>query len=107
MSDISVDPKMVEKILQNQKYKDLVTKRSKFAWTLSIIMLIIYYAFVLIVAFAPNLLGTKISPQSVISVGVPLGVFIIIAAFILTGIYVRRANGEFDTLTQQIKEEMK
>ena len=38
------------------------------------------------------------------TVGIPIGVAVIVAAFVLTGIYVRRANAEFDTLTRQIVE---
>ena len=41
------------------------------------------------------------------SSGIPVGVLIILSAFVLTGIYVRRANREFDPLTQQIVEEAK
>ncbi|MBF0146138.1 MAG: DUF485 domain-containing protein [Magnetococcales bacterium] len=102
-----VDKRLIERIQKHPKYRELVTKRSRFAWILSGIMLLIYYAFILLVAFTPKSLGTKISPDSVISVGIPLGVFIIVIAFILTGIYVFRANGEFDELTRQIKEETK
>ena len=53
----------------------------------------------------PKLLGTPIS--GVITLGIPVGVFIIVAAFVLTGIYVRRANSEFDELNRQIIEETK
>jgi uncharacterized membrane protein (DUF485 family) len=98
---------VIEKIKNNPKYRELVSKRTRFAWILSIIMLIVYYAFILIIAFDPQLLATKLSADSIITLGIPLGVLIIMIAFVLTGIYVWRANGEFDTLTQQIKEELK
>lgn len=107
MNNDPVDSKLIERIRKNPKYEELIGKRSRFAWTLSIIMLLIYYAFILIVAFVPKFLGTKIASGSVISVGIPIGVLIIVSAFILTGIYVFRANGEFDALTHQIKEETK
>jgi uncharacterized membrane protein (DUF485 family) len=107
MNNDPVDRKLITRIQNNPKYKELVTKRSRFAWTLSIIMLVIYYAFIMVVAFMPKSLGAKISPDSVISIGIPIGVFIIVTAFLLTGIFVHRANGEFDELTRQIKEETK
>ncbi|MBF8272599.1 MAG: hypothetical protein HW380_1704 [Magnetococcales bacterium] len=107
MNNDPVDSRMIERIQNHPKYQELVTKRSRFAWTLSVFMLLIYYAFVLVVAFIPKTLGTKIFAGSVISVGIPIGVFVIVSAFILTGVYVRRANGEFDDLTQQIKEDTK
>ncbi|MFK5975367.1 MAG: DUF485 domain-containing protein [Sulfurovum sp.] len=95
----------VERIKSNPKYQQLVTTRSKFAWTLSIIMLVVYYIFILVIAFEPSLLGTKIG-DGVMTIGIPIGVAIIVIAFVLAGLYVRRANGEFDRLTQEIKDEL-
>jgi len=94
----------IEQIKNNPKYQELVTKRSKFAWTLSIIMLLVYYAFIMTIAFSPETLGTKIG-DGVITIGIPVGIAIIFISFILAGIYVNRANGEFDNLTQEIKDE--
>ena len=94
------------RILANPKFQELVQKRSAFAWTLSIAMLVIYFGFILLVAFGKGFLGTPIG-SGVITWGIPVGLFTIISAFILTGIYVHRANGEFDELNRQIMEESK
>ena len=69
-------------------------------------MLVIYFGFVLLVAFAKPFLATPIG-NGVTTIGIPLGIFVIVAAFILTGIYVRRANSEFDDLTRDIVEGVK
>ncbi|MCH9740245.1 MAG: DUF485 domain-containing protein [Epsilonproteobacteria bacterium] len=98
---------MVEQIKNNPKYQELVTKRSKFAWTLSIIILVVYYAFILFIAFSPETLGTKISPEGMMTWGIPVGIAIIVFAFALTGIYVKRANSEFDGLLNDVKSEVK
>jgi uncharacterized membrane protein (DUF485 family) len=98
---------MVEIIKNDPNYVQLVKTRSKFAWTLTIVMLVIYFGFVLVIAFDPKLLGTPLSANSVTTVGIPVGIGVILSAFILTGIYVRRANGEFDALTAKIKEKAK
>ncbi|WP_448202809.1 DUF485 domain-containing protein [Azospirillum sp. sgz302134] len=95
-----------QRILANPKFQELVQKRSAFAWTLSIAMLVIYYGFVLLVAFGKEFLGTPIG-SGVTTWGIPIGLFTIVSAFILTGIYVNRANGEFDELNRQIMEESK
>ena len=50
-------------------------------------------------------MGTKLSPDSSITWGIPIGVGLIVSAFILKGIYVRRANGEFDELNNAILKE--
>lgn len=94
------------RILENPKFQELVSKRSAFAWTLSVAMLIIYFGFILLVAFGKGFLGTPIG-SGVMTFGILVGLFVIFSAFILTGIYVRKANGEFDELNRQIMQESK
>lgn len=95
----------IAQVKNNPKYQKLISQRSKFAWTLSIIMLVVYYAFIMTIAFEPELLGTKMG-SGVMTIGIPIGLAIIAIAFILAGIYVRRANGEFDALTREVREEL-
>lgn len=98
---------MIEKIKNDPDYIRLISTRSRFAWTLTIIMLVIYFGFVLTIAFDPSILGTPLCAGSVTTVGIPVGVAVIVSAFLLTGIYVRRANSEFDELTRRIKSKAK
>ena len=104
--EIIVDKNMVEKIKSNPSYQKLVTERSSFAWKLTITILVVYYAFILLIAFSPEALGAKIVAGGMATVGIPVGVAIIVFAFILTGIYVKRANTEFDGLLEQVKEDL-
>ena len=97
----------VEAIKNNPKYQKLVRTRSKFAWILTLIMLVVYYAFILFIAFSPETLGTKISPDGMATWGIPIGIAIIIFAFVMTGIYVRRANGTFDGILNELKSDLK
>lgn len=97
---------VLNRVQKNPKFAELVQKKTSFGWMLSIVMLAIYYGFILVLAFAPTSLGAKLG-DGVMTVGIPVGILIILSAFVLTGIYVRRANTEFDQLTQQIVEEAK
>ena len=97
----------VDRIQNDPDYKELLAKRTGFAWTLSIIMLVVYYSYILVIAFNKELLHTPVSEGSLMTLGVPVGVAIIIFSFIMTGIYVRRANSEFDDLTQRVKDKVK
>ena len=92
-------------IQNSPRFKELVRTRDRFAWILSAIMLGLYSAFILLIAYGPQILGAKLSPGSSITWGIPLGVGLIVSAFVLTGIYVRRANGEFDDLNAAILKE--
>lgn len=98
---------LVEKIKANPDYQKLVKSRSAFAIKLSVAMLVVYFTFILTIAFSPATLGTPISGDSVTTIGIPIGIAIIIFAFILTGIYTKRANGEFDALNNKIKQAIK
>ncbi len=93
-----------DKISANPKYAELVRKRSRFAWGLSALVLVIYYGFIMIIAFAPKFLGTPLFAGSVTTIGLPIGVGVILSAIALTGVYVYRANGEFDDLTRDLIE---
>lgn len=97
---------LVDAIKAHPRYQELVCTRKCFAWNLTVLMLAMYYGFILVIAFAPSLLGTPISDGAVTTVGIPVGVIIIVASFILTGIYVSRANGKFDALTKAIREDL-
>jgi uncharacterized membrane protein (DUF485 family) len=101
-----MDKSLVEKIKANPSYQKLTTERSSFAWKLTITILVVYYAFILLIAFSPETLGAKIAAGGMATVGIPVGVAIIVFAFILTGIYVKRANSEFDDLTAQVKKDI-
>jgi len=97
----------LEAIQNNPKYQQLVTERRSLGLWLSAAMCVIYFGFILLVAFAPGFLGASLT-GGVTTVGIPIGILVILSAFALTGFYVNRANGTYDTLTQQIiKEAMK
>lgn len=95
----------VQQVKNNPKYQELVSKRSKFAWTLTIIMFVVYYAYILLIAFSPETLGAHVG-SGMTTVGIPVGIAIIVFAFVMTGIYVKRANGEFDDLLNEVKKDL-
>lgn len=97
---------MIERIKSDPQFQELVRKRSSFAWFLSLLMVIIYFGFVLTVAFDKELLGKSLF-GGVTTIGIPIGLGVIVSAFILTGIYVARANSAFDELTKKIIEKVK
>ncbi|MFZ4410896.1 MAG: DUF485 domain-containing protein [Paracraurococcus sp.] len=94
-----------ERILDHPKFQELVRSRSGFAWTLAAIMLAIYLSFIFLVAFAPGLMAVKIAGGAT-SVGIVLGLVVIVSAFLLVGIYVQRANGRYDDLTRDLQKDI-
>lgn len=94
-------------IENNPKFKELVAARKSLGWTLSAIQLVIYFGFILLIAFDKPLLGTPLATGAVGTIGIVLGLLVIISAFVLTGVYVSKANVQHDELTRQIVEESK
>ena len=95
---------IVEKIKANPDYQKLIATRTAYAIKLSVTILVMYFAFILTIAFYPSALAIPLSDSGVTSIGIPIGIAIIIFAFILTGLYTKRANTEFDDLTNSIKK---
>ena len=96
---------LVAQVKANPNYQKLVSTRSTYGWTLTAIMIVVFYGFILLIAFNKEFLSTRIG-SGVMTLGIPIGLFVIVFTVILTGIYVSRANGEFDELTAKIRAEV-
>ncbi|WP_157263437.1 DUF485 domain-containing protein [Azohydromonas aeria] len=99
-AETKIDP-VVARIQANPKYHELKNKRSSFGWMLTILMLVVYYGFIALIAFNKPFLATPLG-QGVTTLGIPLGMGVIVFTIAITGFYVRRANSEFDALTAEI-----
>ena len=99
------DEDIVERIQKNPKFMQFVTMRNNYSILLSILMMIVYFGYILLVAFNKQFLATKISAGAVTSIGIPMGLGVIVFTIIITAIYVRRANSEFDTIKDEIVKE--
>jgi len=95
---------MVERIQSNPKYQQLKQTRSRYGWTLTILMLIVYYGYTAVVAFDKSFLAKPMG-AGVTTIGIPIGMVVIVFSVIITGLYVRRANREFDALTREVLQE--
>ena len=94
-------------IFRSKDFKSLIKRKSFISWLLSAVTLLTYFFFILLVAFFPEVLGLRISDESIITIGIPIGVSIILLAFISTGIYVFIANKEFDQIERIILKKNK
>ena len=64
-------------------------------------MMVVYYGFILLVAFDKPFLATRLG-AGVTTIGMPIGLGIIVFTVVITALYVRRANSEFDALSEQV-----
>lgn len=91
-------------VQKDERYRRLVARRSRFAWTLSLVMLAIYFGYILLIAFEPHRLARPIG-DGVTSLGIPVGIGVIAAGFGLTAIYVGRANSVFDRELDKLRKD--
>lgn len=95
---------LAELIQSNPDFQTLVHQRTRTNWRMALTVIVVYFTFILLIAYYPQLLAMKVSAGSEISVGLVAGFLIIVFAFLMTGLYVRKANATFDALTARIKE---
>ncbi|HET7835427.1 DUF485 domain-containing protein [Variovorax sp. J31P179] len=97
------DP-VVTKIQSNPKYLELRRKRNRFGWCLTALMMVVYYGYIALIAFNKPFLAQPIG-GGVTTIGIPIGLGVIVFTILITAFYIRRANGEFDRLTAEIIQE--
>jgi uncharacterized membrane protein (DUF485 family) len=92
---------VVQRIQSHPQYQALRRKRSRFGWTLTVLMLAVYYGYIGLIAFDKPFLARAIG-SGVTSIGIPIGLGVIVFTILITLLYIRRANGEYDRETAQI-----
>jgi uncharacterized membrane protein (DUF485 family) len=96
-----MDVDLATRISNDPNYKKLKAKRSSFGWWLTLAMMIVYYGFIMLVAFNKPFLSQRLG-DGVMTIGIPIGFGVIVFTVVITAIYIRRANSEFDELTAAI-----
>jgi uncharacterized membrane protein (DUF485 family) len=94
---------LAEKIAAHPKYKELKAKRTRLGWWLTLSMMVVYYGFILLVAFDKQFLAQRLG-AGVMTLGMPIGLGVIVFTVVITAIYVRRANSEFDALSDELSK---
>ena len=100
-----MDTATAHKIRENPKFQAMIARKERMGRWLTFFMLFVYFGFILTIAFAPHWLAIPLKAGSVLTLGIPIGIAIIVAAFAATGIYVYWANTHFDGITREILKE--
>ena len=96
---------LTTRVEQSSTYQKLVKTRSSYGWLLTALMMIVYYGFILLVAFGKGFMSQRIG-EGVMTYALPIGLKQLLFTIVITGIYVRRANTEFDELTEAVRKEV-
>ncbi|MDO5687032.1 MAG: DUF485 domain-containing protein [Neisseria sp.] len=92
----------VQQILNNEEFRKLARKKAVLGWTFSVLMFVIYVTYIAFIGIDPQAFGTPVSPGATTTWGIYIGLFVIFFAITITGIYVYKANGEFEKITQKV-----
>ena len=96
---------VVARITKNPKFLQFVSTRNVYSNIMTVMMLVVYFGYILLIAFNKPFLALKMSAGGVISIGIPMGIGVLVFTIIITWIYVRRANTEFDATKDEIIKE--
>ncbi len=96
--------KSAHEILENEEFKSLAKQKNTISLILTILELFIYFGFISLIAFNKPFLASKLS--GAITVGIPIGIGVIVLSWILTGIYVNWANKKYDPMVENVKNKI-
>lgn len=96
---------LYENIKRDPRYAQLVRERARFATMLALLVIGVFFAFVLLVAFVPGIIALRLAEGSNLTVGIALGFAQFVFFCVLTWVYVRRANSNFDPRNAQIVQD--
>lgn len=100
------DPdELVARVRAHPAYAELLRRRGRLAWSLTAVILTAFLAFTLGIAFDKAAMAAPIA-DGVTSIGIPIGFGLILLAILLTAIYVRIANRDFDELVRRIRADV-
>ena len=81
---------------------ELAARRLRVALSLTAAMLVVYFGFILLIAFAKGFLAERVVAG--LTVGMALGVCVILATWVLTWVYVRWANRVYEPEVARLRE---
>ncbi|NWK96913.1 DUF485 domain-containing protein [Sphingobium lactosutens] len=92
---------VIAAVAADPRYVALVARRARLGWWLSAVIFCAFVGYLLLIAFDKALLGAPIG-AGVTSIGIPVGLGLILLAIALTGLYVAHANRHHDAQMAQI-----
>lgn len=101
-----MDQQTAQRVLSHPEFQKMARKKATLGWGFSALMLFVYVVFILFIGFSPESFGTPVSAGSITTWGIYVGLFVIVFAFTITGIYVHKANGEFEQMTRKVVQEV-
>ncbi len=91
-------------IARDPRFREVAARRNRLAWTLFAVTMVLYFGLILTATLNPSALAAPITPGGTTAVGWPIGALVIVIPWILTIVYVRRANSDGREMTKIVNE---
>lgn len=91
-------------IASDPDFKAMISSRKSIVTILTVLTLVFYYAFILLMAYGKEIMSKQIAPN--ITIGLPIGVAVIVISWILTYTYANWANNKYDAMVDDLKEKI-
>ena len=101
-----MDNKTTQRVLNNPKFQKMARQKSLMGWSFSAIMFSVYVIYILFIGLDPHSFGKPVAEGSVTTWGIYIGLFVILFAIVITGVYVYIANGKFEKITKDMVSEV-
>lgn len=99
--------KSTHEMLQSADFRQLVSRKWLVSIILTVALFVIYYGFILLIGYNKEYLAAPLSSGGATTRGIPIGVGVIIGAWILTFLYVIWANKSYDVEVKRLKDQVK
>lgn len=110
MNHLSATPRnkeqITERVLSHPKFQKMTRQKSVLGWSFSAVIFVVYVAYIWIIGTNPQLFAHKVLAHGVTTLGIYVGIFVIVFSFLITWIYVILANGKYERETQEIVHEV-
>jgi uncharacterized membrane protein (DUF485 family) len=100
LRDETYEPAPEAPEIDHEALDALTARRFRFALKLTGVMLVLYFGFILLIAFNRDLLATKLVDG--LTLGMALGVGVILSTWVLTWVYVRWANRVYEPAVAEL-----
>ena len=101
-----MEKNIAQQVLNNPKFQKMAKTKRMYCWSFSILMFVIYVIYILYIGASPESFGTPVAEGKTTTIGIYIGLFVIVSAISITGIYVRQANGPLEEITQEVVREV-
>lgn len=104
---MDMEKQTARKVLENPEFQKMAKQKALLGWSFSAVVFLMYVTYIWVIGSHPEWLKTPVSSAGITTWGIYIGVFVIVFAFVTTGIYVRIANGKFEKMTQEVVNSVK